>query len=250
MKKIYILPNLFTTGNFFCGLLALLWIFQGRYIPAAFLIILAMVFDFTDGQVARLYHASSRFGVEYDSLADFLTFGVATTALAYRVALADLGRFGIAFAFLYAVMCALRLARFNTQVKKEEKTDFTGLPCPISAGIIVSYIIFIHRYNLKNWEKAVPFLMIILGVLMVSTYTYPTLLTLKARRKKPFLYLVAIVLALAIIIFWAEIGLLLAFLSYMSLGLAGAFRHHARKRKAPEGESLPARNPEGEGPSG
>jgi CDP-diacylglycerol--serine O-phosphatidyltransferase len=245
MKKIYILPNLFTTGNFFCGMLALLWAFQGRYVPAGFLVILAMVFDFTDGQVARLYHATSRFGVEYDSLADFLTFGVATSVIAYRVALADLGRFGIAFAFLYAVMVALRLARFNTQVKKEEKTDFTGLPCPIAAGVVVSYIIFIHRYNLKYWDKAIPFLMIVLGVLMVSTYTYPTLLSLKARGKTPFLYLVATILALAIIIFWAEIGLLLAFLSYLSLGLAGAFRHRARKRKSSEPVALPAPRPEG-----
>ncbi len=248
MKKIYILPNLFTTGNFFCGMLALLWAVQGRYVPAAFLIILAMVFDFTDGQVARLYHATSRFGVEYDSLADFLTFGVATATIAYRVALADLGRFGIAFAFLYAVMVALRLARFNTQVKKEEKTDFTGLPCPIAAGIVVSYIIFIHRYNLKNWDKAIPFLMIALGVLMVSTYTYPTLLTLKASGKKPFLYLVAVILALAIIVFWAELGLLLAFLSYLSLGLAGAFRHRARKRRASEESQLPLERPGGPTP--
>lgn len=231
MKKIYILPNLFTTANFFCGILALNLVLQEKYIPAAFIIILAMVFDFIDGQVARLYKATSRFGVEYDSMADFLTFGIATTFLVYRLALSNMGRIGIGLAFLYSVFCALRLARFNTQVGKEEKTNFVGLPSPISAGILVSFIIFINRYELASWEKAIPFMMIALSYLMVSTYTYPSLLTLQARRKRPFLYLVVIVLALVVLIFWAELGLLLAFLSYMSLGLIKAYQSKAQRRR-------------------
>jgi len=230
MRKIYILPNLFTTGNFFCGVVALSLIFQEKFIPAAFIIILAMVFDFIDGQVARLYRVTSRFGVEYDSLADFLTFGVATTFLIYRMFLVEMGRLGIGLAFLYSVFCALRLARFNTQVKKEEKTNFTGLPSPISAGVLVSYILLINRYSLPGWEKAIPFIMVFLSYLMISTYTYPTLISLRVRGKKPFLYLVGLVLGLAILIFWAELGLFSVFVGYMILGLIQSRRQRIRKK--------------------
>lgn len=232
MRKIYILPNLFTTGNFFCGVLALSLLFQDKFIPAAFIIILAMVFDFIDGQVARLYRVTSRFGVEYDSLADFMTFGVATTFLIYRMFLVEMGRLGIGLAFLYSVFCALRLARFNTQVKKEEKTNFTGLPSPISAGILVSFILVINRYHLLGWGKAIPFIMVALCYLMISTYTYPTLISLRVRGKKPFLYLVGLVMGLAILIFWAELGLFCVFVAYMALGLIQSWRVKIRK-KAP-----------------
>lgn len=226
MKKVYIIPNLFTTANVFCGVFALHLILRPGapdYNRAAWFIILAMIFDFIDGQLARLYHATSRFGVEYDSLADFLTFGVVTTILAYRLILFELRGFGIAVAFLYIVFSALRLARFNIQVKKEEKTDFNGLPSPVASGVVVSYIIFNNHFNLGG-EIIIPFLMIVLSSLMISTLTYPTLLTLDLRKKKPFLYLVAIVLVLVILITHHQIGVFLAFITYLGLGLYQGIR--------------------------
>ncbi len=243
MKKVYILPNLFTTANIFCGVFALSIILRGdpsKYAYAAWFVILAMVFDFVDGQVARLYHATSRFGVEYDSLADFLTFGVVTTVLAYRIVLVDLKGLGVALAFLYVGFCAMRLARFNTQVNKEEKTDFKGLPSPVSAGVIVSFIIFNDYYRL-GWELVIPFLMVVLSSLMVTTITYPTLLTLNIRKKKPFLYLVAIVLVLVILIARPQAGLFIAFLSYLCLGLFQGIRPMVAKPVA--AKKVPERRP-------
>ena len=234
MKKIYILPNLFTTANFFCGVLALSWIFQGKFQSAAFIILLAMVFDFVDGQVARFYHATSRFGLEYDSLADFLTFGLAPAFLVYNYVLIEWGRIGIGLAFLYAVFAALRLARFNTQVKAEEKTNFVGLPSPISAGVLISFFIMIYRHRLTGWEKALPFIMIVLSWLMISNFTYPTLLTLQLKRKKPFLYLVALCLVVVIFLFWVEIGLVVGFVSYTLTGITGRLKRQTKIKKSEE----------------
>ncbi|MDP8215515.1 MAG: CDP-diacylglycerol--serine O-phosphatidyltransferase [Candidatus Euphemobacter frigidus] len=233
MKKIYILPNLFTTANVFCGVYALTLILRGDphlYIRAAWFLLLAMIFDFIDGQLARFYKATTRFGVEFDSLADFFSFGVVTTVLAYRIVLQHLKGFGIGVAFLYIVFCALRLARFNIQVNKEEKTDFKGLPSPVAAGVVLSFIIFNDHFQL-GWEMAIPFIMIVLSSLMVTSITYPTLLTLNLRKKKPFLYLVAIVLILVILITHHQIGVFVAFISYLILGLYQGIRLEIRERR-------------------
>ncbi len=239
MRKIYILPNLFTTGNIFCGVYALSLILRGdpaNYPRAAWFLLLAMVFDFIDGQLARLYRATSRFGVELDSLADFFSFGVVTTILAYRVILEQFRGFGVGVAFLYIVFTALRLARFNIQVNKEEKTDFKGLPSPVSSGVILSFFIFNSHFQL-GWEIAIPFLMIVLSSLMVTSLTYPTLFSLHLRQKQPFLYLVAVILMLVILIAFPPVGIFCGFLLYLGLGLYQGLQIEVRQRKAARGRS-------------
>ena len=234
MRKIYILPNLFTTGNIFCGVYSLSLVLRGNaelYPRAAWFLLLAMVFDFIDGQLARLYRATSRFGVELDSLADFLSFGVVTTILAYQVVLKDFKGFGVGIAFLYIVFTALRLARFNIQVNKEEKTDFKGLPSPVSSGVILSFFIFNSHFRL-GLEIAIPFLMIVLSSLMVTNLTYPTLLSLHLRQKQPFLYLVAVILMLVILIAHHQVGVFLGFMLYLGLGLYQGLQIEVRQRKA------------------
>jgi CDP-diacylglycerol---serine O-phosphatidyltransferase len=234
MRKIYILPNLFTTGNIFCGVYALSLILRGdpaNYTRAAWFLLLAMVFDFIDGQLARLYRATSRFGVELDSLADFFSFGVVTTILAYRVVLEQFKGFGVGVAFLYIVFTALRLARFNIQVNKEEKTDFKGLPSPVASGVILSFFIFTSHFNF-DWEIAIPFLMIVLSSLMVTSLTYPTLFSLHLRQKQPFLYLVAVILMLVILIAFPPFGIFFGFLLYLGLGLYQGLQIEVRQRKS------------------
>jgi CDP-diacylglycerol---serine O-phosphatidyltransferase len=234
MRKIYILPNLFTTGNIFCGVYSLSLVLRGNselYPRAAWFLLLAMVFDFIDGQLARLYRATSRFGVELDSLADFLSFGVVTTILAYQVVLKEFKGFGVGIAFLYIVFTALRLARFNIQVNKEEKTDFKGLPSPVAAGVILSFFIFNHHFQL-GLEIAIPFLMIILSSLMVTNLTYPTLLSLHLRQKQPFLYLVAVILMLVILIAQHQVGVFIGFTLYLALGLYQGLQIEVRQRRA------------------
>ena len=115
IRGIYILPSLFTTGNLFCGFWAIISVFQEKFFYAAVAILLASVFDVLDGKVARLSGATSKFGVQYDSLADLVSFGIAPALLAYSWALRPYGRFGWLAAFLFVVCGALRLARFNVQ---------------------------------------------------------------------------------------------------------------------------------------
>jgi len=125
-KGVYILPNLFTTGNLFCGFWAIVSVFQEKFFFAAIAILLACVFDVLDGKVARLSGATSKFGVQYDSLSDLVSFGVAPALLAYSWALRPYGRFGWLAAFLFVVCGALRLARFNVMSSAGEVKYFRG----------------------------------------------------------------------------------------------------------------------------
>jgi len=246
MRKIYILPNLFTTGNIFCGMYSLALVLKEvpQYSRAAWFILLAMLFDFLDGQVARRYRATSDFGVEYDSLADFFSFGIVTTIIAYRLILQQMGGVGIGVAFLYIIFCALRLARFNIQTDKdkEEKGDFRGLPSPVAAGVLLSFIIFIKDIPL-SWEPVIPVMMIILGALMVTGITYPTLLALELRKKKPFIYLLVIIVMLGCLLLFPQIVIFIAFVSYLIMGFYDGIRGDMREKKLTRLTEIPE-NPE------
>ena len=130
-RGVYILPNLFTTGGLFAGLLLdHLHASTARYRIAAIMILVAQLCDVLDGRIARLTRSTSSFGVEYDSLADLIAFGVAPGILVYKWALEPWGRWGWLAASLYVACGALRLARFNVQVGSVEKRHFIGLPDP------------------------------------------------------------------------------------------------------------------------
>ena len=115
-RGIYILPNIFTSFNIFCGFYAVISSINGRFSAAAISIIIAIVFDALDGKIARATNTTSKFGVEYDSLADLISFGLAPGLMMYLWALKPMGRIGWLAAFLFMVCGALRLARFNTHV--------------------------------------------------------------------------------------------------------------------------------------
>jgi len=242
MRKIYILPSLFTSGNIFCGVYSLSMVLKEvpQYSRAAWFILLAMFFDFLDGQVARRYRATSDFGVEYDSLADFFSFGIVTTVIAYRLILQEMQGLGIGVAFIYILFCALRLARFNIQTDKdkEEKGDFRGLPSPVSAGVLLSFIIFI-KYIPLAWEPVVPVMMVVLGALMVTGITYPTLLDLELRKKKPFIYLVVIILMLGFLLMFPQTVIFIAFISYLILGFYDGIKGDIRGKKLARATELP-----------
>ena len=216
-KKIYILPTLFTTGNFFCGLLAIIYAINGRYNRGAIVIFFAMLFDFMDGQIARLNNATTRFGFEYDSLCDVVSFGIAPTLLIYCMSLREIGRMGITIAFIYSVCCALRLARFNAQPAKEGKKSFQGLPTTAAAGTIASSIILFD--NISFYLYFISLLMLFLAYLMVSTIPYPALSPFHLKDKKPFFYLVFFILIIAMMIFNPELFLFCCFMFYVSWGV-------------------------------
>src|ERR1700733_9449296 len=137
---IYVLPNLFTTGNMFFGFLSMIQSLEGHFVIAAYCIVAAAVFDTLDGRVARMTHATSKFGMEYDSLSDLVSFGVAPAILLYLWALKPFDRIGWLASFMYMACGALRLARFNVQAQSVEKKYFQGLPIPMAAGIVATSV--------------------------------------------------------------------------------------------------------------
>jgi CDP-diacylglycerol--serine O-phosphatidyltransferase len=171
-----IFPGTFTMGSVVCGFLAILSAFEGNITTACWLIVLAGFLDALDGKVARLSGGSSRFGIELDSLADFLSFGVAPAVILHTAKLGDLGRWGWIISVVYIMAAAYRLARFNLLAETEEKKDFVGLAVPMAAIALVSYVIFSFRVwgQLEHNEFLVT-TVILLSMLMVSQIRYDSL---------------------------------------------------------------------------
>jgi CDP-diacylglycerol--serine O-phosphatidyltransferase len=201
-KGVYILPNLFTTGNLFCGFWAIVSVFQEKFLYAAIAILLACVFDALDGKVARLAGASSKFGVQYDSLADLVSFGVAPALLAFSWALRPYGRFGWLAAFLFVVCGALRLARFNVLTSSSDIKYFKGLPIPAAASMIALTILLYLRLIETAWVKDIVILVMIyvLAFLMVSNIRYFSLKELDLSKRKPFSIFIFVVLSMIVIV--------------------------------------------------
>lgn len=221
MKKgIYILPNIFTLGNIFCGFYAIIATLNNHFQLAAIAILVAAVFDGIDGRVARLTNTCSRFGIEFDSLADLISFGVAPGILIYIWALKPFDRIGWLASFLFVVCGALRLARFNCQVNTAESRSFTGLPIPAAAGAISSFVI-IHGFLFGpegNKPILIALMAYILAFLMVSTIRYRSLKQLKLRQKRPFHTLVFILFVLLIVAAEPRIMLFVIFFGYVVSG--------------------------------
>lgn len=232
---IYVLPNLLTTCNMFCGFFGIIYSIKGEFTIAAYAVVAAAVFDLLDGRVARLTHSTSLFGQEYDSLSDVISFGVAPGVLMFLWALQPFGRVGWLAAFLYVACGALRLARFNVQAKLVEKKDFTGLPIPMAAGIISGSVLAFQELELqgaRNWGLlAMTFL---LAFVMVSNFRYRSFKDLDFRERVPFRYLVVGVLLLVLVASRPEVMLFVLFLTYAFLGAVfgiwniGAKKRHAR----------------------
>src|SRR3989440_2041112 len=144
-RGIFLLPSLLTTGNLFCGFFALLLTVENRYTEAALAIFVAMIMDILDGRVARLMKATSQFGLEFDSLADVVSFCVAPAFLIYSFALSVLGRPAWFGAFLFVICGALRLARFNVHTGTVDRRFFVGLPTPAPGGVGGSAAVLAQR---------------------------------------------------------------------------------------------------------
>ncbi len=222
MKKgIYILPNLFTTAALFFGFYSIVSSLKGDFLWAAIAVIISAIFDMLDGKVARLTGTTSRFGVEYDSLADLVSFGVAPAVLAYTWALIPFGRYGWIAAFLYLTCTALRLARFNVQVETVEKTRFKGLPSPAAAGMIATTILIYYYMGGKGATSKHYLLLImtyVLAFFMVSNITFRSLKELESSKRQPFSLLVVAILLLILIIAEPQVMLFTMSLIYITSG--------------------------------
>lgn len=204
-RGIYLLPNLFTTGAMFAGFYAIVVSIGGRFTDAAIAVFVAALLDGIDGRVARLTHTQSEFGVQYDSLSDLVSFGLAPSLVMYNWSLSSLkefgplpGKIGWAAAFIYAVCAALRLARFNTQVGVADKRYFQGLPSPAAAAVCMSFVWSMDSWGYSGVElnMAMPFMAVIVGLLMVSRFRYYSFKSLPMGDKVPFLWILMAVLIL------------------------------------------------------
>ena len=228
-RGIYILPNIFTSLNIFCGFYAIISTIDGRYIAAAIAIIIAVVFDILDGKIARATKTASRFGVEYDSLADLISFGLAPGLMIYLWALKPLGRIGWLAAFLFMTCGALRLARFNTQTGGISSEYFIGLPIPAAAGMAASTVLFCHRFDIAGNANPVVIIIMLymLAFLMVSTIKYSSFKkNSELFRKMNFNVLVTVILVLIFIAAQPPIALFLLGLAYVASGPIITIKYH------------------------
>lgn len=195
-RGIYLLPNLLTTASLFAGFYAIVAGMKGLFDTAAIAIFIAMIADSLDGRVARLMNASTDFGVQYDSLSDMVSFGIAPALVLYSWALNDLGKIGWLIAFLYVACAALRLARFNVQTEESDKRFFVGLPSPPAAAVVASMVWCFHDYVPHNLFSVlvVGIVTLILAVCMVSNILYRSFKEFDLKDKTSFISLVVIVL--------------------------------------------------------
>ena len=235
-QVIYIVPNLFTTGNLFCGLYAILAVFGANYMKAAVAILVALIFDMLDGSSARWTKTTSQFGVEYDSLADLVSFGVAPGVLIYAWALSGYGFLGEAVAFAFVGCGALRLARYNVMTGTTDNRYFQGLPIPAAASILASLVLLDHhilRLGLEVMPIVTLSVAFVLAFLMVSTIKYTKFKGIKLVAGEGFMYLVWAVLIIMLVAAAPQIALFVLFAGYALSGIlmmvVGWMRRGSRK---------------------
>ena len=272
--KIYLLPNLMTAGNLFCGFAAVLRIIEGKlegqippdvltsagfaaanakYKEAIGFILGACVFDLLDGRLARLGGHESPFGREFDSLADVVSFGVAPALLAYDIVLHDFHNTGWLIAFFYLLCGVLRLARFNCvaadpALQSGASKDFEGFPIPAAAGVIASLTLFMlwieeGQKTIGAWKFGLPALMIFLSILMFSHVRYPSFKAVNWRTQRSlpaFVVLIAVLVVTAMNYQWMPAVLFVLFLLY---GFVRPFVSKALRREI-EDEDDEAEEPE------
>jgi CDP-diacylglycerol--serine O-phosphatidyltransferase len=255
--KIYLLPNLMTAGNLFCGFAASLKILEGalvqtespelaaaKFHAAIWLILASCIFDLLDGRLARLGGHESAFGREFDSLADIVSFGVAPALMVYRIVLHEFPRIGWVIASFYLICGALRLARFNCLAAENAQSankEFKGFPIPAAAGLITSLTLFMLWMSEKGLEIGdgkwvLPPLMVFLAFMMFSGFRYPSFKSLNWRttRSLPrFLLIVGVLVFTALNYEWMPFVI---FLSYLLYGFMRPFLSRRMKQEIEDDE--------------
>jgi CDP-diacylglycerol---serine O-phosphatidyltransferase len=238
-RGVYLLPNLITTGSLFSGFYAIVASMDGRFYPAAWAILIAMILDGLDGRVARMTKTTSGFGVQYDSLADLVAFGVAPAIMVYLWALKDFKQFGWAAAFLFVVCGALRLARFNVQTGSIDPRYFNGLPIPAAAMMVATIVAFYTELGEFAPARSMFILVTIyvLSFLMVSNIKYISFKKVELFRRHPFHTLVGLVLIFVVVATAPNIMGFLLLLAYVVSGPISTVIYHRRAALVAKGES-------------
>ena len=232
-RGVYLLPNLLTTGALFSGFYAIVAAMNADFEPAAIAIFVAMFFDGMDGRVARMTGTESAFGVQFDSLSDMVSFGVAPALVTFSWALSSLGKFGWAAAFIYVAGAALRLAFFNTQVGKADSSYFSGLASPAAALLLASLVW--SSVDLGFYGDELPTALALMaaalttsaGLLMVTNIRYQSFKKFDLRRRVPFVLMLALVIVVGIVTIDPP-----RFLLFIGIGyaLSGPLQHFLSRR--------------------
>jgi len=231
-----VVPTLFTVLNMFCGFLSIIHVSEGNFVDAGYFILLAGVFDSLDGVMARLTKSSSQFGVEIDSLSDVVSFGAAPAFLVYKMHLFQFGTIGIIISSLLVILGGIRLARFNVQLVGFDKEYFRGLPIPSSAIAIVFYVLTFAVEGNRFEGLAgtlLPYIIIALSLLMVSTIKYDTLPKLSKREiKKHPVRFISYFFAFLIIVFTKGEAVFYVFSIFIIFGIlrhvVGLLKHQEK----------------------
>lgn len=216
-NPLFILPNLFTAGSVFLGILSVIYASKGGFEAACWLIIASMVLDGLDGRVARLTNTASKFGVEFDSLADVVAFGVAPAMLLYFYIGVDYGRLGMSIPAIFVILGAVRLARFNITTSSEPNS-FIGLPIPSAAVVIILWVLIDIEYGVIK-DNGYAYIMLgagfFISILMVSNIRYPSFKKLSWDFKS----FVAVILLLGIIYIYPQETLCVLMSGYVLYGI-------------------------------
>ena len=222
-RGVYLLPSLLTMGNMFCGYACVVYAMRGEYETAAPFIGFAYILDVLDGRIARLTGTTSEFGVEFDSMADIISFGMAPAILSFQWGLSTLGRLGWAAGFLFVAAAAIRLARFNLQsAAGGDKRYFVGMPSPAAAGIIAATV-FAYPRGLYDYRAALPALALVLvpAVLMVSTIRFRSFKNLDSKGRRPYTVLIFVAAGIMLVATHPRFMLVAVAYGYLASGLLG-----------------------------
>jgi CDP-diacylglycerol---serine O-phosphatidyltransferase len=240
-KALFVLPNAFTVSSIFCGFYAILLSTTDpsphSFYQAGIALFFAGFFDAFDGRIARLTRTTSDFGVQMDSLADVISFGVAPAVLVHQWALSDLGIPGKIVAFSFCACGAIRLARFNVLAARGVGSSkfFVGLPIPAAALMLVATIMAQSAVLEAPVQatRSVVVLVVVLAYLMVSQVRFRTFKDFRPSvRSAPVLLGLAVALCVAVVVLKASVTLVLAVGAYVMLGLAEEVVFFRRRRRA------------------
>jgi CDP-diacylglycerol---serine O-phosphatidyltransferase len=229
-RGVYLLPSLFTMGNMFCGYACVVYAMRGEYETAAPFIGFAFVLDMLDGRIARLTGGESDFGLQFDSLADVVSFGIAPAILSFAWGLSSLGRLGWVAGFMFLACAAMRLARFNIQSAGADKRYFVGMPSP-SAAAVTAATVYAYPWGLHDYRQALPALLIVLipALLMVSTIRFRSFKTIDLQTRQPYRVLLLIAAGIILIAWLHRYVLVVMAYSYLASGFVELaitrFRH-------------------------
>ena len=236
-RGVYLLPSMFTVANLFCGYACVVYSTQSDFDTAALFIGIAMVLDTLDGYVARLTNSSTAFGVQLDSLADVVSFGLAPAILAFTWGLWPLKRLGWAAGFIFVTAAAMRLARFNIQTSAAgDKRYFVGMPSPAAASVIAATV-YLYPYGLQEREAALPALAMVLvpALLMVSTIRFRSIKAIDVGWRRSYVALFIVAVAFALIASHPRVALVVLSYTYVVTALIGWAVSRSRRKPVEEG---------------